>query len=233
MASHRDSRRFGDIRVALRGLRPGAGFSQALIVLLTLFFSEHHFDAFKLQRRRIETAHGIGTRVIVDIPNAFKSALPIVLALLLVTMMMSLAAMAMSSFLPLMIAPMLTRNSSRLPSAFSRKMMPWSRAALKFVPWASEIACRNVVPSFSGNEPGALTSPATKKTSLDGMLIMSPGSSFVSCSKRPLSKPLMFTLLSSYLGSSSLVSWPPAATAGFGSTAPSAQGSAGVVVFIL
>ena len=99
------------------------------------------------------------------IPNALSIAPPNDLVLLFGTMTMSLAVIAMSSFLPAITAPISTRTSSRLPVEFSLNMTPLPKEALNFVPCASDMACRNVVPSLSVKEPGAFTSPATKKTS--------------------------------------------------------------------
>ena len=83
------------------------------------------------------------------------------------------------------------------------KMIARSEAALDFIPCASVIACLSVAPSLNMKEPGAFTSPPTKKTSACGIWTTLRGSRRMFLSKTPLNSPLILTFINSYLSRSS------------------------------
>src|SRR5437016_10299516 len=102
-------------------------------------------------------------------PNALITGMNADLALLLGTKMMSLALIGMSWFRPRITAPTSIGISRFWPAASSRNITARPGEAVGIMPWAREMAWRSVVPSLSGNDPGAFTWPATKKTSDGGM----------------------------------------------------------------
>src|SRR4030095_253872 len=116
----------------------------------------------------------------------------------------SLAFIATSSCLPFIILAASTLISCFfLVTGSSRKMIARSEAAVDFIPCASVIACMNVAPSLNVKEPGAFTSPPTKKTSACGIWTMLLGSRRMFLSRSPLKSPLILTFINSYLSRSS------------------------------
>ena len=76
-------------------------------------------------------------------------------------------------------------------------MIARSEAAVYFIPFASVIACLSVAPSLNMNEPGAFTSPPTKKTSACGIWTTASGIEAHVLMVAPNS-PLILTLIDSY-----------------------------------
>src|SRR5512144_3035240 len=100
---HQDTPLDEGIQDAPKELPRELGLSPALDVHVTLVFS-NTIRGTRPQETWVDTLYS-GTRVMVVIPNALSSAPPIDLDRLFGTMMISLAAIGMSTFLPLITAP--------------------------------------------------------------------------------------------------------------------------------
>src|SRR5262249_34415472 len=161
------------------------------------------FSVFRFNSRRRYQYLRIGMRAELS-PKAIRSAPLTDLDMLLGTITMSLALIAMSSCLPFIIFPasILISCLFRVTGS-SRNMITRSEAVLNFIPCASKIACLRVAPSLYANEPGAFTSPPTKKTSACGILTTLLGSRSMFLSRSPLNSPLILTFISSYPSRSS------------------------------